>query len=182
MIIITCLGNPGKKYIRNRHNAGSILGQRLSEKYDIPINKKSSNSTYGTGKIEGADILLQFPQTFMNRSGAAVKDALNYYDETPENLIIIHDEIELPFGEIKIKFGGGHKGHNGIRSIIQEIGSSDFHRIRIGVGRPEDENRSVADHVLSNFTGDEMEKINEITTVVIEHIKKITAPGKKQEA
>ena len=179
MKIISCLGNPGKKYVKNRHNAGYILGGRLSEEFNISIRKKTSNSIYGTGKIDSMDILLQFPQTFMNSSGAAVKEALDYCEETPENLIVIHDEIELPFGEIRIKFGGGHKGHNGIRSIIQETGSSDFHRIRIGVGRPEDENKSVADHVLSNFNGDELKKIDEIAPAVIEQIKIIATLDKK---
>jgi PTH1 family peptidyl-tRNA hydrolase len=186
MIIISCLGNPGKKYLNNRHNAGCILGKYISGEFNIPINRKSTNSIYGTGKIDDIDVLIQFPQTFMNRSGAAVKEAINYYEETPDRLIVIHDEIELPFGEIKTKFGGGHKGHNGLRSIIQEIGSPDFHRIRIGVGRPGDENLSVADHVLSNFDGEEYKRLKEAAPVVIEKIKKISyfkkESGEKNES
>ena len=180
MKIIAFLGNPGRKYIKHRHNAGYMLGRRISTEFDISINKKFSNSLYGIGKIESTDILIQFPQTFMNRSGAAVKEALKYYEEMPENLIVIHDEIELPFCEIRTKFGGGHKGQNGLRSIIQEIGSPDFHRIRIGVGRPENDKITVADFVLSNFSGDELKKIEATAPAVIEQMKKIISASDKK--
>ncbi len=173
MKIIACLGNPGKKYNKNRHNAGFIIGKYFTNEFDISINKKSFNSQHGTGKIENVDVLVLFPSNYMNKSGIAVNAALQYYNEDPENLIVIHDEIELPFGEIRTKIGGGHKGHNGLRSIIQEIGAPDFHRIRVGVGRPPHPDMEVADYVLSNFIEDELKKIEELSPAIIDQIKSL---------
>ena len=162
MKIIVCLGNPGNQYKKNRHNAGFIIGGHLKKEYSIQANKKNFSSYYGLGRIEGIEVLLLFPDTFMNKSGIAVQAVLQYYKEGPDNLFVIHDDIELPFGEYRTKFGGGHKGQNGIRSIMQEIGTPDFHRLRIGVGRPDDTGKSVADHVLSNFTKEEIQIIKNL--------------------
>ncbi|HPS56965.1 MAG TPA: aminoacyl-tRNA hydrolase [Spirochaetota bacterium] len=162
MIILAFLGNPGKKYSHTRHNIGFIAGQFFARETGISINKKNFLSECGTGSVAGHDALLLFPQTFMNLSGQAVKKAMDFYRTEHSGLITVHDEIELPFGEIRTKTGGGHKGHNGLRSIIAETGSADFHRIRFGVGRPENPQMEVADHVLSNFTSEESEKINQV--------------------
>ncbi len=162
MIIVTFLGNPGKKYSRTRHNIGFITGEYFVRETGIKINKKNFMSECGTGTIAGHDTLVLFPLTFMNLSGQAVKKAMDFYKTEHSSLIAVHDEIELPFGEIRTKTGGGHKGHNGLRSIIAETGSADFHRIRFGVGRPENPHIEVSDHVLSNFTADESEKIKEL--------------------
>ncbi len=161
MKIIACLGNPGKKYCRNRHNAGFLYGEHLSRLYGIPLSPKQFSALSGTGRIAGRDVLLLLPQTFMNRSGDSVQAALAYYREEPGNLIVAHDEIELPFGEMRRKTGGGHKGQNGLRSIIEQIKSPDFHRLRIGVGRPDHPEMTVADHVLSNFSPEELRLLEE---------------------
>lgn len=155
MKIVACLGNPGKKYSRNRHNAGFIIGEMIAAQYNIAIKGNKFNAVTGTGTISGKDVLLLFPQTYMNNSGDAVQGALKFYRETPGNLIVLHDELELPFGEVRLKFGGGHKGNNGIRSIIQHSGTADFFRIRLGVGRPPSPDEGVADYLLSNFPADE---------------------------
>ena len=176
MIIVAFLGNPGKKYTRTRHNIGFIAGEFFARETGIRINKKNFMSECGTGSIEGRDVLLLFPQTFMNLSGQAVKKAMDYYGTEHSELIAVHDEIELPFAEVRAKTGGGHKGHNGLRSIIAETGSADFHRIRFGVGRPENPQIEVADYVLSNFTPGESEKINqvlpEVTRLIISVISR----------
>lgn len=164
MIIVVFLGNPGKKYTRTRHNAGFIVGEKFAHESGIKINKKNFMSETGTGIISGKDVLILFPQTFMNLSGQAVKKAMDFYNIQHKDLVVIHDELELPFGEIRTKFGGGHKGHNGLRSIIAETGSPDFHRIRIGIGRPTDPRIDVSDHVLSAFTAEEFDRIDEITS------------------
>jgi peptidyl-tRNA hydrolase, PTH1 family len=171
MKIIACLGNPGKKYSRNRHNAGYIFGSYIADKSDISVKKKVYSSLAGRGSIFGSECLIIFPQTFMNRSGEAVRESLGRCGESAENLIVIHDEIELAFGDIRTKFGGGHKGHNGLRSIFDCIGTADFHRVRIGVGRPADSDTAVADYLLSNFSAEEMEKINELLPVGLEKIR-----------
>lgn len=162
MKIIACLGNPGKKYAGNRHNAGMIVGMAIADMYSIAVNKKEHDALTGSGSIEGYDCLFVLPQTYMNNSGIAVHKVLSFYKETPDNLIVLHDEIELQFGHVKIKFGGGHKGHNGIRSIQQHLGTPDFYRIRIGVGRPAD-NTLVADYVLSDFTPEEKNHLHQLT-------------------
>ena len=162
MIIIAFLGNPGKKYTRTRHNIGFMTGEFISSMEGIPIKKKDFNSETGTGKINGKDALLMFPQTYMNNSGSPVQKGLKFYNSPISNLIVVHDDLELPFGQIKLKYSGGHKGHNGIRSIIAETGSADFHRIRFGIGRSENPNISVSDHVLSSFTSEEINALDEL--------------------
>lgn len=170
MKIIVGLGNPGRKYSRNRHNIGIILGSYFAKNFNIRVKQKEFSSLTGTGKIDGEEIFIQFPETFMNNSGVAVKSALQYYREKPENIIVIHDEIELQFGTFKTKFGGGHKGHNGIRSIMEHLGTPDFHRVRFGVGRPDNPEISVADYVLTNFTAEEFLRIEEMAPAVTDAI------------
>ena len=170
MKIITFLGNPGKKYSRNRHNLGFIIGKHFTDKYSITLNQRSFSSFSGSSKINDTNILTLFPQTYMNNSGIAVKSVMEYYKENPENLLVIHDEIELPFGEFRTKFSGGHRGHNGLRSIIQHINTHDFNRIRFGVGRPINSEITVADYLLSNFNIEELNKIEELTSDTINEI------------
>ncbi|HPA73854.1 MAG TPA: aminoacyl-tRNA hydrolase [Spirochaetota bacterium] len=162
MKILACLGNPGNQYARNRHNAGFIAGRYLADAHGIALGEKKFSSVCGSGTLCGEKILLMLPQTFMNNSGTAVKAAMDYYAAEADSLIVVHDDIELPFGEVRAKFGGGHKGQNGIRSIIQHAGTADFHRIRIGVGRPPHPEMAVADYLLSNFSAEEMERLEEI--------------------
>jgi PTH1 family peptidyl-tRNA hydrolase len=176
MFIVACLGNPGKKYQKNRHNIGFMIGERLMRTYDISVSSSKFHARSGKSIIQMREILLLLPQSYMNMSGVSVRKALEYYKLAPERLAVIHDEIELPFGKIKKKFGGGHKGHNGIRSIISEIGTPDFHRIRFGIGRPDPPETTVSDHVLSDFTEDELEKINELAPAAIEMLLSIIEP------
>ena len=167
MKILVFLGNPGSKYSRTRHNIGFMAGEKFAELNSIKINKKQFLSETGTGKIEGSEVLLLFPQTYMNESGKAVKKAMDFYQLSHDSMIVFHDELELKFGDVKTKFAGGHKGHNGIRSIIAETGSADFHRVRFGIGRPENESMSVSDHVLSKFSPEEMTEIEKMMPEVI---------------
>lgn len=162
MKLIACLGNPGKKYARNRHNAGFRTGEYLSSKYGIAITEKKFSSHCGSGIINQQKVILILPQTYMNQSGIAVKAAMEYYDIPPDGFIAIHDDIELPFADVRYKFGGGHKGQNGIRSIVDNLETPDFHRIRIGVGRPENQEMTVADYLLSNFSEEEFQRMPEI--------------------
>ena len=161
MKIIACLGNPGKKYSRNRHNIGFMAGVYLAEKYSIDVSRTRNNALYGTGRIDGRDVMIVFPQTYMNLSGEAVIALMKSSGAHFSDLLVIHDELELPFGDLKTKEGGGHKGHNGLRSIIQVGGSADFTRLRFGIGRPESQ-MSVADYVLSDFTSSEMSQMQSL--------------------
>jgi peptidyl-tRNA hydrolase, PTH1 family len=162
MKIIACLGNPGSQYRNTRHNAGFLAGEYCAQQYGIDIGKKGFSARYGTGRSGMHELLFLFPQAYMNISGESVQGALTYYKTDEQDLIVIHDEIELPFGDIRMKKGGGHKGHNGLRSIIQKTGSADFERLRIGVGRPPDERIPVADFLLSDFTREESDRLTEL--------------------
>jgi peptidyl-tRNA hydrolase, PTH1 family len=177
MIVVACLGNPGKKYAKNRHNIGFLLGGHIAAQYGIKMSGASFKAISGKGRIQDGEVLMVLPQTFMNDSGGPVRRALEFYKVPPADLVVIHDEIELPFGRFREKFGGGHKGHNGIRSIMQEIGTPDFHRIRFGVGRPENVEMSVADHVLSDFSGEEMARILELAPGVVDMLVKVMSAG-----
>ncbi len=168
MFVVACLGNPGKKYAKNRHNIGFLLGDFIADLYRIPLRESSFNAVSGKGSIDDREVLMLLPQTYMNNSGGPVRTAMDFYKVPPERLVVIHDDIELPFSEYRSKFSGGHKGQNGIRSIIQELGTPDFHRIRFGVGRPDNPEVAVADHVLSNFTGEELDRIREVAPSVAE--------------
>jgi len=176
MKIIAFLGNPGRKYVKTRHNIGFIIGEYFAREFDIKVKQKNFSSVTGTGRVKGEDVCLLFPQTFMNNSGNAVQQALAYYREETSNLIAVHDEIEFKFERFEAKFGGGHKGHNGLRSIIQQTGSADFHRLRFGVGRPDNPEFSVADYVLGNFSSEEQARVEvlmpEIVDLLLELIEK----------
>ena len=173
MFLIAGLGNPGKKYSKNRHNVGFMAVDHLASGLGISINTKKFSADTAFQKTDSADILILKPLTFINRSGVSISAALDFYKIEPASLIVLHDEIELPFGKILLKHGGGHKGHNGLRSIIQQTGSADFHRIRIGVGRPENEIVPVADHVLSNFTPEESEQLPEILSTAADMLNEL---------
>ena len=176
MKIITFLGNPGRTYKKNRHNAGFIIGEKFANEFNISTGLKKFHSHYGRGKAGNNEIALIFPQTYMNKSGLAVNEAIHFFNEKPENLIVVHDEIELPFGDVKVKIAGGHKGHNGLRSIIQNINSAEFIRIRIGVGKPPNPETEVADYLLSNFSKEEYNSLlnmaPEVFNIIISEVGK----------
>jgi len=159
------LGNPGSKYEKTRHNVGAIVLRGLSPHVEYRF-EKSFNSYMAEASREGQKYIYLIPQTFMNLSGDAVVRALHSFKINPEEMVVFHDEIELAPLKVVHKFDGGHKGHNGLRDIIQKTGTAGFHRIRIGVGRPENERMGVADYVLSNMPASEIPRIEDIEVVL----------------
>ncbi|MFA5103577.1 MAG: aminoacyl-tRNA hydrolase [Candidatus Margulisiibacteriota bacterium] len=156
MYLIVGLGNPGKQYENTRHNIGFKVIEELARRYGAVLRFKSAfNAFVSKADIEGENALLFLPQTYMNNSGQAVSSIMRKYALKPGHLIVIHDEIDLPSATIKIKNGGGAAGHNGLGSIIEHLGSRDFIRIRIGIGRPDKEKLSGAEYVLSPFSKSE---------------------------
>ncbi|HEB81981.1 MAG TPA: aminoacyl-tRNA hydrolase [Gammaproteobacteria bacterium] len=146
--VIVGLGNPGPKYTETRHNAGFWFVEEVARRYGGSFRaEKKFFGELAKVNIEGSDIWLLKPQTFMNRSGQAVKSLLSFYRIKADQLLVAHDEIDLPPGSIKLKTGGGHGGHNGLRDIISQLGTKDFHRLRIGVGHPGSKDQ-VVDYVL----------------------------------
>ena len=161
MRLIVGLGNPGAQYENTRHNAGFMVVDKLAGEFGISVNKSKFDVRYGRGSVEGHAAMLAKPMAFMNRSGRPVQKLAAYYKINSRDLIVIHDDIDLAFGRLKIKEKGGHGGHKGLRSIIQAIGEDVFVRLRIGVGRSE-MGSSVSDHVLGPFYSDELKLLDAI--------------------
>lgn len=154
--LVAGLGNPGEKYDKTRHNAGFLVIDRLSEQFSIPLNKNKFDLIYGRGTIDGSNVIIAKPMAFMNRSGPPIRKLADYFGITCEEILIIYDDIDLAFERIKIKEKGGHGGHNGIRSLVDAFGTSDFARLRIGIGRPGSKT-DVTGHVLGRFSVEEAE-------------------------
>jgi PTH1 family peptidyl-tRNA hydrolase len=153
MFIIVGLGNPGKEYEGSRHNIGFMVVDELADKLRVKGWRKGFSGLYSEASYGEEKLLFLKPQTYMNRSGESVSQALGFYRLPPERLIVIHDDIDLRFGQIKLKRGGGSAGHRGVDSVSSRLGTRDFIRLRIGVGRPE--HGDVVSYVLSGFTMDE---------------------------
>jgi PTH1 family peptidyl-tRNA hydrolase len=157
MFLLVGLGNPGAKYNNTRHNIGFIASDILSTCYNFVWSTKSKfNAEIACGDLEFGKVVLCKPNTFMNLSGASVSSLSSFYKLKPENVIVIHDDVDVPLGRMKYKLGGGAGGHNGLKSIDSNIGIN-YHRIRIGVGRPEDPRYNISDFVLGKFSKDEEE-------------------------
>jgi PTH1 family peptidyl-tRNA hydrolase len=154
MKIIVGLGNPGRKYERTRHNAGFMAVDGLAKVLRIEITQEKHHAHMGKGRIGPEDTILAKPQTYMNESGRAVGAILRGAYAAVSDLIVVHDELDLPLGSVRVKIGGGHGGHNGLRSIIEHVGSPDFFRVRVGIGRPA-AGMDSADYVLSSFSAEE---------------------------
>lgn len=149
MLLLVGLGNPGPKYERNRHNIGFMAVDTIVRRHSFQQDRARFQSICAEGLIAGRKTLAMKPTTFMNESGRAVGEAVRFFKLDPSQVVVIHDEIDLALGKIKAKKGGGHAGHNGLRSITQHIGA-DFWRIRVGIGHPGEKER-VHGHVLSDF-------------------------------
>ncbi|MFZ3115119.1 MAG: aminoacyl-tRNA hydrolase [Syntrophales bacterium] len=154
MKLIVGLGNPGEQYRTSRHNLGFLVLDQLAGQYGISLQKRAFDAFLGKGRLGSGAIILAKPQTYMNLSGNAVQKLVEYFKIDVENLIIIHDDLDLPFQTLRLKKGGGDGGHKGLASIIQHLGSSDFLRVRIGIGKPL-RKTMVESYVLAPFSKDE---------------------------
>lgn len=160
MYLIAGLGNPGGKYQHHRHNTGFLFLDYLFQKYDFYEFKKRSNYTFAKGRIGLQELLLLKPQTFMNLSGEAIRLGLHFFKIKLENLIVVYDDIALPFGKIRIREKGSSGGHNGLKNIEKELGTQQYHRIRIGVDAPTVEG-TLADFVLTDFNKEQLQRLQE---------------------
>ncbi|MBI2082625.1 MAG: aminoacyl-tRNA hydrolase [Deltaproteobacteria bacterium] len=171
MKLIVGLGNPGEKYETTRHNVGAQVVQLFAVECLIGLKEKKFSSLMGKGHFEGQEFLLIFPQTFMNRSGDAVAAVLNFYQIRPEEMLMVHDDIDLDLGRLKLDFNVGAAGHRGVSSVIESIGMKNFSRLRIGVGRPQTK-EEVELYVLSPFSDEEKEKADVMREEGVKVIKK----------
>ncbi len=156
MKIIVGLGNPGRKYERTRHNAGFMAVGELAESLQTAVTQEKYHALIGRAFIDSVEALIVKPQTFMNNSGTSVGAIIRYTHAAVSDIIVLHDDLDLPVGSVRVKMSGGHGGHNGLRSIIEHVGSADFARVRIGIGRPGSD-RDPADFVLSPVPAGERE-------------------------
>jgi len=176
MKIIVGLGNPGRKYERTRHNAGFMVVDELANNLYSDIAQEKYFALIGKAHIDSEQVILVKPQTYMNESGRAVVAAVRGSYADISDLIVIHDELDLPSGSVRVKIGGSHGGHNGLRSIIEHLGSAEFVRVRIGISRPTP-GRDTADYVLSPFLVEEREASAKAISRAVEAVKVILNEG-----
>jgi PTH1 family peptidyl-tRNA hydrolase len=177
--LICGLGNPGNKYKYTRHNVGFLLLDLVSddEGFSFSKDKKFKGQSY-KGKLEGEDTLFMKPETFMNLSGDSILPSVSFFKLKVEDVIVIHDDVDLPFGTVKVKLGGGTAGHNGLKHIVSRIGNN-FIRIRLGVGRPTPP-LETADYVLQNFSREEVSALPEILDRANTSLRLIMTKGVKE--
>jgi PTH1 family peptidyl-tRNA hydrolase len=154
-LLVAGLGNPGREYERNRHNVGWMVVEEIARRHGGSWRSKFSGRLSEL-RFDGARVALVQPETFMNESGRSVSAAVRFFKVAPESLLVVHDEVDLELGRLQARLGGGLAGHNGLRSVAQQLGSSEFMRLRVGVGRPgRGDPRPVADYLLSNFEAED---------------------------
>jgi peptidyl-tRNA hydrolase, PTH1 family len=174
--VIVGLGNPGGTYQWTRHNIGFEVLDRLAEESHISLGHNQFKAQYGKGFVHSRDILLVKPLTFMNLSGLAVRRIIHYYKAGPEDLVVIHDDLDLPFGALRIKRWGGDGGHQGVRSIIDSMGGNNFLRLKVGIGRPP-RGMDPADYVLRFFDEFERRRLEEVLTRAAECVIVMISEG-----
>lgn len=176
MYVIVGLGNPGKTYANTRHNVGFDTIDLLAERNNIKVNKIKFKSVYGEGNINGEKVVLVKPQTYMNNSGETVRDIASFFKLKPQEIIVIVDDIDIEFAGVRIRKKGSAGSHNGLKSIIHLLGSEDFPRIKIGIGKRH-EGQRLSDFVLSRFSKDERKIIEESLIYSAEAVETILKDG-----
>ncbi len=177
MKLIVDLGNPGAKYAGTRHNVGFMVAEKLAQKAGISLKKAGHQGIYGIGRAAGQEVAVLLPLTYMNLSGVSVGSACKALGIAPPDLIVIHDDVDLPFGALRLRSGGGHGGHNGVRNIREVLGSGDFTRVKIGVGRPEPAREDVAGYVLSPFSSAEKKSLGPLLDHAVEALEVLLERG-----
>ena len=178
MKLVVGLGNPGSRYERTRHNVGFGVVERLAERHGVAVKDKRFNARIGRGQIVGEQVLLARPQTWMNLSGDSVGPMKGYYKLTREEIIVVHDDLDLPFGVVRIKAGGGHGGHNGLRDLVKKTGGAEFNRVRIGIGRP-DGPMDPADYVLARWSAEQASVVPDLVDRAADCVEAVLRDGVK---
>jgi PTH1 family peptidyl-tRNA hydrolase len=173
--LIVGLGNPGPKYAQNRHNVGFMVVDEIARRARAEVFREKFGGDVSGCEVAGQRVVLLKPMEYMNVSGRAVQRTAAFYQIEPREIVVVHDEIDLDFGTLRVKVGGGHAGHNGIRSIAQDLGTQDFVRIRCGVGKPGHKN--VAGHVLGDFGKAEQEEAKIIVQEAADAVEEILRKG-----
>jgi PTH1 family peptidyl-tRNA hydrolase len=174
--LIVGLGNPGDKYQHSRHNMGFMVVDRLAQKHRIPLENRKFKVLFGRGNMESQPVILAKPMTYMNLSGPAARDLAFFFKLGTENILVIHDDIDLVFGQIKIKEKGGNGGHNGVKSLMEALGSGDFTRLRVGIGRPENR-QSARAYVLAAFDAQQETLLEDVVSTAQDAAETILFKG-----
>ncbi len=174
--LIVGLGNPGPEHAGNRHNVGFMCADLLAAQIGSTFKRDRSRAMAASGRLAGVPVTLAKPLSFMNLSGGAVASLRAFYKLPTDHVVVLHDELDLPFGSIRLKLGGGDNGHNGLRSVTAKLGSRDYHRVRIGVGRPPGR-MDPADFVLRNFTAAERRELPDILGRSADAVQALIASG-----
>lgn len=159
--LVVGLGNPGREYSGHRHNVGHVIVDRLAGEVDIALGQSKFQGRFGQGDVGRTRLLLLEPETYMNLSGESVSAAARFFKVANEDLLVIHDELDLNFGRLQLKRGGGTGGHNGLESVVEQLGTTEFARLRFGIGKPSGPNAKerVVGHVLHDFSAEEQEAL-----------------------
>ena len=176
MLLFVGLGNPGPRYAETPHNAGFAVCDRLIAKHRFPAPAEKFQGLFTRGRLSGQDVGILKPQTFMNLSGQSVSAALRYLPVEPPDLVVVFDEMDIPGGKLRLRRSGGHGGHNGLRSIIEQLGSSDFPRIRVGIGRPP-AGREPTGHLLSKVHADDRQRYSATIELAVEALEMVASQG-----
>ncbi|SDZ34926.1 aminoacyl-tRNA hydrolase [Herbiconiux ginsengi] len=176
--LVVGLGNPGPGYAANRHNVGQMVVAELANRMRATFTSHKANAVVAEGRLVpgGPRFVLAKANTYMNVSGGPVNALMKYYDVAPDHVIVVHDELDIPFDTVKLKAGGGHGGHNGLRDIIGASGSADFIRVRVGIGRPPGRQQA-ADFVLQNFSSTERETLPNLIVDAADAVELIASEG-----
>ncbi len=169
------LGNPGSRYARTRHNVGFLVVERVAGRAAASADRKLFGALVGDVSIAGQNVVLSMPQQFMNLSGQATASLLGFYKVPAADMIVVHDDLDLPFGRLRVRVGGGHGGHNGVRDV-QRVAGQEFVRVRVGVGRPP-ENIDAADYVLSTWSAAEAPHLDAVVDFAAEAVESVVRDG-----
>ena len=187
MKLIVGLGNPGRAYVNNRHNLGFVCLSHFARSHGIRFDKKQGKARIGSGEVAGRKVVVARPQTYMNLSGQSVSRLVRKFDVSLDNLLVIHDDLDLSLGKIRIRRGGGSAGHRGVESVTAELGSQDFIRLRVGISRPTVpagtigiREADIMAYVLSDFTSEERQTISQVIPRVGEAILCLLTEGLTQ--
>ncbi len=176
--LIVGLGNPGREYAHTRHNIGFVVVDELCRRGEGGALRSKFSGEFGKLALRGQDLSVLKPETFMNESGRSVQPAAAFFHLEPRDILVVHDELDLPFGELRLKVGGGHAGHNGLRSIVQCLGSAEFIRLRVGIGRPPASfSGDTAGYVLSGFTSAERAELAAVVAKACAVVERLVQVG-----
>jgi peptidyl-tRNA hydrolase, PTH1 family len=177
--LVVGLGNPGRKYERTRHNLGFFIVDQIARQSQVALKRELCDALVGEWWSDAQRALLAKPQAYMNRSGESVKVLLDHFRLTPDDLVVVHDDLDLVFGRIRIRPGGGAGGHRGVLSILESLGGAQFYRVRVGIGRPPD-GIDPTDFVLAPFTSEEVGQLDKLVSRAAEAVVTLLREGSKR--